>query len=118
MIPINLTRYNLKIFYLPNGKAPYMEWLESLDRSSKARVGLRIARFEDGSFGDYKSVGGNILEARFFFGAGYRVYFSIQDTKIILLLTGGDKSTQAADIKKAKELLEIYLEEQNAIKNK
>ena len=59
---------------------------------------------------NYKSVGDGIYELRFFFGAGYRVYFAFDGENVILLLCGGDKSTQNDDIKKAKEYLKIYFE--------
>ncbi len=79
-------------------------------------MSARIARFEDGHFGDYKSVGEGVLEARFFFGPGHRVYFSIVAREIILLLTGGDKSEQAEDVLLAKQFLRSFLEESYAKK--
>lgn len=116
MIHIIPRPYVIKIFYQENGKAPYSEWIKTLDSSIRARVAARIARFEDGHFGDYKAVGGGVFEARFFFGSGYRIYFSVHSGEIILLLTGGDKSTQTDDLEKAKEYLKTYLEDQNANK--
>jgi putative addiction module killer protein len=109
-------KYHIKIFLQENGKAPFSDWIKDLDGSIRARIGARIARFEDGHFGDHKSVGDGLLEARFFFGPGYRIYFSIQGDQIILLLTGGDKSTQSNDIEKAKQFLNFYLEDQHANK--
>ena len=76
----------------------------------------RIARFEDGHFGDHKSVGDGVTEARFFFGPGYRVYFHISGDQIVLLLTGGDKATHTNDVETAKKFLISYLEDQNANK--
>lgn len=108
--------YSLKIFCRENGKPPYIEWLKSLDKANHRRISLRIARFSDGFFGDHKAVGSGVFEARFFFGSGYRVYFSIVRTEIILLLLGGDKDNQRNDIEIAKEFLEIYLENENANK--
>ncbi|AGH94639.1 type II toxin-antitoxin system RelE/ParE family toxin [Pseudobdellovibrio exovorus] len=116
MIHIKSRPYIIKIFHQESGKAPYSEWIRTLDDSVRARVAARIARFEDGHFGDYKAVGDGVLEARFFFGSGHRVYFSVHGDEIILLLNGGDKSTQADDIEKAKELLKTYLEDQDANK--
>lgn len=110
MISIKPARYVVKVFCYEDGGSPYLEWMTSLDGPTHARITLRIARFEDGQFGDYKVVHGSILEARFFFGAGYRVYFTIQKTEIVLLLIGGTKSTQANDIKRANKLLKLYLE--------
>ncbi len=116
MLLIVLVKYHIKVYLQNNGRAPYSEWIESLDGSVRARIVARIARFEDGHFGDYKSVGDGVIEARFFFGSGYRIYFSIQNDQIILLLTGGDKSTQDKDVDKAKEFLKSYLEVSNANK--
>jgi putative addiction module killer protein len=67
---------------------------------------------EYGNFGDVKSVGTHISELRITTGPGYRVYFAKRGEKIIILLVGGDKSTQSKDIKKAEELLEEYDDEQ------
>lgn len=116
MLPIKSMKYVIKTFLQENGKAPYSDWIKSLDGSIRARINARIARFEDGHFGDHKAVGDGVLEARFFFGPGHRVYFSIQATEIVLLLTGGDKATQVDDIEQAKEFLIAYLEDQNANK--
>lgn len=58
-----------------------------------------------GNFGDCKSIDKQISELRFFLGAGYRIYYTIKGDEIILLLNGGDKSSQAKDIKQAKDIL-------------
>lgn len=116
MIPIKSKKYVIKTFILESGRAPFFEWIRSLDGSIGARISARIAHFEDGHFGDHKPVGDGILEVRFFFGPGYRVYFSINGAQIVLLLMGGDKDTQPDDIEKAKEFLKNYLEDQNAYK--
>lgn len=94
-----------------NGKSSIHDWLHSLDRAVRARIYSRIKRFEDGHFGDVKGLGGSLFEARLFFGPGYRLYYSIMDGKIILLLFGGDKDSQTRDIQKAKLYLEKYMEE-------
>lgn len=66
---------------------------------------FRIQKLEnDGHFGDCKPVGGGIMEMRVNFAKGYRIYFKEKDGKIIILLMGGDKSTQQNDIEKAKEI--------------
>ena len=109
-------KFSIRIYLHKNGSEPFTEWIEDLDGAIQARINARIARFEDGLFGDHKSVGDGLLEARLFFGPGYRVYFSIQGKKIILLLTRGDKSTQTKVIKKAKDFLKLYLEVSNANK--
>jgi putative addiction module killer protein len=82
----------------------YDEWLDTLDRKAKARITLRLIKAELGNLGDVESVGDGIFEMREHFGPGYRIYFKNQNKKIIIILGGGDKSTQKKDIKKAKEL--------------
>lgn len=98
-------------FYIDeNGDIPFVEWLESLDRKTQARIRNRLTRLELGNFGDCKHVGSGVIELRFMFGAGYRVYFGEVKRKIILLLCGGDKSTQERDIQKAHESWKRYNE--------
>ena len=80
-------------------------WFKSLkDRKAKARVQARIDRLELGNFGDVAPVGEGVSEPRIHYGPGYRVYFAQRGQVIVVLLAGGDKSTQDFDIKKAKEL--------------
>ena len=82
-----------------------MKWYERLkDRQAKVRIAVRIRRMQFGNFGDAKSVGDGVSELRFAFGPGYRVYFTERNDEIIILLAGGDKSTQRRDIEKAKQL--------------
>ena len=82
------------------------KWLRKLkDLKAKAKILFRIQKLEsDGHFGDCKPVGDGISELRVNFAKGYRVYFKEKDGKIIVLLIGGDKSSQQKDIKKAKEI--------------
>ena len=104
----------IKELILDNGRCPYKEWFDSLDRQVQLRVDSRLSRFEDGNFGDYRSLKDNLFEARLFFGSGYRFYFGKIDHNTILLLCGGDKSSQKKDIKKARKFLSKFLEEKNA----
>ncbi len=82
------------------------KWLRKLnDLKAKAKIIFRIQKIEtDGHFGDYKPVGEGILEMRVNFAKGYRIYFKEKDGKVIVLLIGGEKSTQQKDIAKAKEI--------------
>ena len=84
------------------------KWLKKLnDLQAKAKILFRIQKLEkDEHFGDCKPVGDGISELRINFAKGYRVYFKEKDEKIIILLIGGDKSSQDKDIKKAKEIWE------------
>ncbi len=83
----------------------YTRWFRRLkDIRAKTRIDIRIRRLSLGNPGDVKPVGSGISEMRIDYGPGYRVYFIERGTAIILLLCGGNKSTQAADIKEAKKL--------------
>ena len=90
----------------------FSKWLSKLkDIRGKVSIARRIERMENGNFGDVKSINSNISELRITTGPAYRVYFTKIEDTIIILLVGGDKSTQSKDIKKAKELLEEYNDE-------
>jgi len=84
----------------------FSKWLLKLkDIKAKVAILRRINRIRQGNFGDTKGVGNNISELRITVGAGYRVYYTKRENKIVILLVGGDKSTQSKDIIRAKELL-------------
>ncbi len=96
--------YTLKHYTDNNDKDLFKEWLNSLkDKQGLARIAARLLRLENGNFGDCKPVGESVWELRIDAGPGYRVYYAIQNKKVILLCNGGDKSTQSSDIKKAIE---------------
>ncbi len=83
----------------------FADWFSGLrDRAAKHRIQMRIDRAEEGNFGDCAPVGSGVSEMRIHIGAGYRVYFTQFGIKIFVLLAGGDKSTQQADIATAIEL--------------
>ena len=85
----------------------FSKWLRKLkDIQGKVAVLRRIDRMKLGNFGDHKSIGENISELRITTGPGYRVYYTIQNEEIVILLIAGDKSTQSDDIKKAKQINE------------
>lgn len=111
MLSIKSAKYCIKIYRQPSGNEPFTDWVSGLEKGIRSRIGARIARFEDGHFGDHKALGDGVTEARFFFGPGYRCYFGIHKGELILLLTGGDKATQYADVRKAKEFFRSYLED-------
>jgi putative addiction module killer protein len=87
----------------------FLKWFKKLkDRKARARIAIRIRRVSLGNLGDAKPVGGGISELRIDYGPGYRVYFTQKNNQLIILLAGGDKTTQVSDIQKAKKLaLEI-----------
>ena len=72
---------------------------------------LFFVELKEGNFGDHKSVGDGVSELRITIGAGYRVYYTKKGEEIIILLVGGDKSTQSKDIEKAKQLAKEYQDE-------
>ena len=77
-------------------------WLKKLwDRQAVLAINKRLTRIAVGNFGDCKEISEGVFELRFFIGPGYRVYFTIRAGTIVLLLCGGDKSSQEADIKRA-----------------
>jgi putative addiction module killer protein len=83
----------------------YEEWFDGLrDRRAAARVVIRVERLAQGNAGDSKSVGGGVMELRIDYGPGYRVYYTRRGERVLLLLIGGDKTTQSRDIQNAKLL--------------
>jgi putative addiction module killer protein len=85
-----------------SGKNVFQSWIENLrDRSARVRIELRVARLERGLFGDCKAIRAGVQELRIDVGPGYRVYFAKDGEQIVLLLCGGDKSTQQKDIENA-----------------
>lgn len=87
-------------------KTPEFEhWLDALsDIRACARILARISNMEDGNLEDWKSVGDAVSESRIDYGPGYRLYFTRRAQQLIVLLCGGDKSTQRRDIARAKKL--------------
>lgn len=84
----------------------FSKWLKKLkDAVAKVAIARRIDRMKEGNFGDSKSVGSEVFELRIDVGKGYRVYFTNKNNKIVILLVGGDKSTQDEDIKIAKKMV-------------
>ena len=91
--------------YSINQTENFVDWKNSLkDLKAKAAILRRIDRAEHGNLGDIKPVGSAVSEMRIDVGAGYRLYFTIRNSEILILLAGGDKSTQAKDIEKAIKL--------------
>ncbi len=92
-----------------SGKSIFVEWLDSLkDAKTEARIAARIARVAVGNFGDCKPVRDGVWELRIGWGPGYRVYYGMIDRACVLLLCGGDKRRQAADINRAVEYWHDY----------
>lgn len=101
---IEVLRYQTK-----DGKEPFTEWLLSLrDKQAQAKIRVRLKRLEAGNFGDCDAVGDGLQELREHLGAGYRVYFGCYGKTVVILLCGGSKKSQPADIKTAKEFWEDW----------
>ena len=93
----------LQIYRASNGQEPFTQWFESIpDLNTRTRIQARIDRIESGIFSDCKAVGGGVFELRCQFGPRYRVYIGQVDNTIVLLLCGGDESSQERDISRAK----------------
>ena len=83
----------------------YAAWSSALrDRTAKARIDIRIRRLSLGNLGDTRPVGEGVSELRIHYGPGYRIYLKKQDDALVILLAGGDKSSQDKDIRLAKDL--------------
>ena len=107
---MNDTPIEILEYLLESGQNPFREWLEGLkDRQARAKIRVRLNRIRLGNFGDCKSVGHGVSELRVPYGPGYRVYFSRKGNTVVILLCGGDKSTQSRDIDLAQEYWKEYL---------
>ncbi len=101
----------IQYYRTSDGQRPFIEWLESIRNvNTQARIQAQLERLEDGNFGDCQPVGEGVFELRIHFGAGYRIYFGQVDNTIVLLLCGGDKSSQTRDIQRAKIYWQEYKE--------
>jgi putative addiction module killer protein len=97
---IELLRYQRE-----DGREPFTEWLNAVrDKVAQVRIRIRLRQVEAGNFGDSEPVGEGVIELRVHVGAGYRVYCGRHGKAVVLLLCGGDKRSQSADINRAKEL--------------
>lgn len=101
--------FELRHFLTISGKDIFEEWLDGVrDLRAQAAILTRLDRLELGNFGDTKPVGDGVSELRVDVGAGYRVYFARRGKMILLLLCGGDKSSQGADIKRSIKYLREF----------
>lgn len=99
----------VEIYLTEDGSSPYEQWLDRLGGGqTRDRIDARIARLRLGNLGQCKPVGGGVTELILDFGPGYRIYFGQEGIRVIILLCGGDKSTQQGDIQQAKEYWADY----------
>ena len=94
-----------------DGTDYFDEWLQNQDSEIRARVQTRIDRVELGNFGDHKRVGKGVSELRIGFGPGYRVYYGLDNKKLVILLIGGTKKRQIHDIEMAQAYWKTYKQE-------
>jgi putative addiction module killer protein len=96
--------FDLIVYQQDQGRRPFETWLENIrDTRAQARIVRRIRQVQAGTLGDCKPVGDGVLELRIDVGAGYRVYCGRHGATLVILLLGGDKSSQDRDIERAKE---------------
>lgn len=99
----------LREYTTEDGQSPFANWLNGLrDRQARARVRIRLERVAMGNLGDYKAVGGGVCELRIPYGPGYRVYFAREGDVVVVLLCGGDKSSQSNDVATAQSYWNDY----------
>jgi putative addiction module killer protein len=98
-----IQKFELIVYCDESGFEPYTYWVSRLGWQIQNIINKRLLRLRVGNFGDCKAVGDGIFELRIHVGAGYRIYFTKRNQSLILLLCGGDKSTQKKDVIKAKK---------------
>jgi putative addiction module killer protein len=98
------------VFYVDeDGNEPFQLWLYALrDKQGRRRIISRLYRVQQGNYGDVEPIGEGLSELRLFFGPGYRVYFGEDAGNIVVILCGGDKSSQDSDIENAKAYWQEY----------
>lgn len=108
--------FEVEDYLSPDGEDPYKKWLAELaDKQARARVLVRVLRIKAGNFGDCKPLQDGVWELRIDHGPGYRVYYAQAGKRLILLLAGGDKRKQQADIEKAVECWHDWQHRKKAI---
>lgn len=101
--------FEIRRYRTAAGKEPFTDWLSGLrDRQAQVRILVRLERLELGNFGDCKFLQDGVHELRVDWGPGYRVYFGRDGQAVVVLLCGGDKRKQDADIRKAVDLWQEY----------
>lgn len=103
--------FEITEYQTATGKIPFREWLTNLnDLIASARIDARLLRLSGGLFGDCKPIGDGVWELRVDHGPGYRVYYALSGRRVVLLLIGGSKRTQTADIATAIDYLKDFKE--------
>jgi putative addiction module killer protein len=106
-----VTEREIRKLELENGRVPFDDWFESLgDLRMQVAVDARLARVRAGNLGDHRSVGAGVFELRINMGPGLRIYYGEGRKQLVILLGGGDKTTQTRDINRARQLWQQWLE--------
>jgi putative addiction module killer protein len=114
-----MTAREIKLLELTPGSSPFEEWYLSLkEKVIRRRIFSAITKLAEPNYLNFKSVGLGVQELRIFAGAGYRVYFGMRGKTIVILLGGGDKSTQQEDIYEAQKLWKRFKDEISRSKRK
>jgi putative addiction module killer protein len=92
----------IRSFVERNGRVPFQQWLDALDRQAQAKINLALYRLAQGNRSHVKGVGGSVAELKVDFGPGYRIYFGQDGEALVILLAGGTKKRQSEDILTAK----------------
>ncbi len=105
---VSLITYNVtmivEIYQDEHGREPFTQWLYSIkDTRTRARIDHRLERMRVGNLGDFRALGSGLFELRLHFGPGYRIYYGRMGDEIVVLLAGGDKSSQTRDIQRARQ---------------
>ena len=104
----------VRVYCTPDRREPFSVWLDRLrDARAGQKIQARIGRLRLGNLGDARRVGDGVCELRIDYGPGYRVYFGQDGPVVIILLSGGDKTTQSADIRVAKRYWDAYRQEKH-----
>ena len=100
---------DIEYYETEEGKVPFREWFDSLrDRTARNKIDARIRRVESGNLGYCGPVGEGVMELKIDFGPGYRVYFGQDGSRLVILLSGGDKDSQPRDIETAHQYWADY----------
>ena len=106
---MNIQPRELVEYVASNGKSPFAEWLNRLkDIMARAVIRKRLNRIRLGNCGNTEPVGNGVYELKIYYGSGYRAYYGLDGNSLVVLLCGGDKSSQVRDIEKAKEYWKDY----------
>ena len=99
----------IRHYHRSESDCPFLKWFEKLrDRRAQQKIDARLARVRAGLFGDTHGVGEGVQELRIDYGPGFRLYYGRDGDQVVILLCGGDKSTQGKDIAKAQEFWTDY----------